>query len=580
MKNRLVLFVALTIIFGVASFAQNNVGIGTTTPHTSALLDLTSTNQGLLIPRVVLLTATNSTSPVNGPATGLLVYNESGSLSQGFYYWNGSEWIMVGAGGSVAGCTTLDEAYDCEGAGAGRQITTSAGSVEITLPLAGSGDSGLDVISDKGTLAAPTGAITAVNNQHGVALIAEITNTSNAYGAIQGISYSGLTGTDLPSGVSGYHDGTGLGVGIWGQTSTNSTAGPSYGIYGLSSGNGNGFGGYFFSNKYPGLFAETNVTNSPAAQFAGAGQVATSPALLTVGWAQFSAGVSPDASSYGVSALINNVAGEITVAPDMGQYGSIGASGIEWYYLYYYNASQASRRELKRNITYLDEDISEYIMADIEKMKPALYKYNIENDEIVVGNELKTRYNMHLGFIVDETPDYVQDNAFNGIDNYSLTSMAISGVQYNRKSIIKLEEKVETLSKQVNDFGIASLSGTEVYVKFNQNFKGTVPVVSVTPNKAVGDFYIKSQNAYGFVLAVESSQNFDFNWIALANVEEESVQEKDVPNINPDLMSQLKVDEARKAQLRKLLTKTQVDPLEIQGADAKDSKSVKFIPAK
>jgi hypothetical protein len=77
----------LCIVFTVLT-AQDNVGIGTTSPHSSALLDLTSTNKGLLIPRVVLLATTNNTSPINGPATGLLVYNESGSLDAGFYYWD------------------------------------------------------------------------------------------------------------------------------------------------------------------------------------------------------------------------------------------------------------------------------------------------------------------------------------------------------------------------------------------------------------------------------------------------------------------------------------------------------------
>jgi hypothetical protein len=68
--------------------SQNNVGIGTTTPHASALLDLTATDKGLLIPRVALVAANNGTTPVNGPATGLLVYNTGtgGLTPAGFYY--------------------------------------------------------------------------------------------------------------------------------------------------------------------------------------------------------------------------------------------------------------------------------------------------------------------------------------------------------------------------------------------------------------------------------------------------------------------------------------------------------------
>lgn len=67
----------------LASFAQ--VGIGTTTPHPSAQLDVVSTNKGLLVPRVA------NTSDVTGtPAKGLVVYQTSGS--EGFYVFDGASW--------------------------------------------------------------------------------------------------------------------------------------------------------------------------------------------------------------------------------------------------------------------------------------------------------------------------------------------------------------------------------------------------------------------------------------------------------------------------------------------------------
>jgi hypothetical protein len=128
------------LLFAICTFAsftvmnitaQNNVGIGTTSPHASAVLDLTASDKGLLIPRVNLVALNNGAAPISSPATGLLVYNQGGSVAVGFYYWDGDEWILVGSGGSVAGCTPLDEAYDCNGSGAGRVITADAGSVEI-----------------------------------------------------------------------------------------------------------------------------------------------------------------------------------------------------------------------------------------------------------------------------------------------------------------------------------------------------------------------------------------------------------------------------------------------------------------
>lgn len=83
-----------------------NVGIGTIAPNASALLDLTSSNQGFLPPRIAL-TATNSASPTTSPAAGLLVYNTAtagtapNNVTPGYYYWNGSAWVSFGSGNPV-----------------------------------------------------------------------------------------------------------------------------------------------------------------------------------------------------------------------------------------------------------------------------------------------------------------------------------------------------------------------------------------------------------------------------------------------------------------------------------------------
>jgi hypothetical protein len=68
-------------------YYTGGVAIGTSTPNTSAVLDLESTNQGFLVPRV------SSTASVTSPATGLLVY-QTGSPA-GFYYYTGSLWTIL-----------------------------------------------------------------------------------------------------------------------------------------------------------------------------------------------------------------------------------------------------------------------------------------------------------------------------------------------------------------------------------------------------------------------------------------------------------------------------------------------------
>jgi hypothetical protein len=77
-----------SIIFG----QTNNVGIGTTTPNATAMLDVSSTTKGILIPRMTAV----QKSAISSPATGLLIYQTDGT--PGFYYYNGSAWGLVGAG--------------------------------------------------------------------------------------------------------------------------------------------------------------------------------------------------------------------------------------------------------------------------------------------------------------------------------------------------------------------------------------------------------------------------------------------------------------------------------------------------
>ena len=73
---------------------SQNVGINQLNPDPSAILDITATDMGLLIPRVAL-NDVNTAAPVTTPAEGLLIYNETGTEAHGFYYWDGSMWIQA-----------------------------------------------------------------------------------------------------------------------------------------------------------------------------------------------------------------------------------------------------------------------------------------------------------------------------------------------------------------------------------------------------------------------------------------------------------------------------------------------------
>lgn len=89
MKKLLIILLSFTVYN-----SQAQVGIGTTSPNTTAQLDITATDKGLLIPR---LTVTQRLGITN-PATGLLVYQTTDVT--GFYYYNGVTWTNLVSGGS------------------------------------------------------------------------------------------------------------------------------------------------------------------------------------------------------------------------------------------------------------------------------------------------------------------------------------------------------------------------------------------------------------------------------------------------------------------------------------------------
>ncbi len=104
MKNlniKITAIIICTVFLSISNISiSQNVGINQLNPHASAILDITATDMGLLIPRVDLDNISTA-APVTAPAEGLLIYNETGTEAHGFYYWNGSQWVKLlsGAGG-------------------------------------------------------------------------------------------------------------------------------------------------------------------------------------------------------------------------------------------------------------------------------------------------------------------------------------------------------------------------------------------------------------------------------------------------------------------------------------------------
>jgi hypothetical protein len=85
MKN----LIYLLLILPSAVLAQSgSVGIGTTTPNASAVLDIQSTEKGMLVPRM----STAQRNAIPTPAPGLLVFDNT---TRSFWYRGGSNWIEL-----------------------------------------------------------------------------------------------------------------------------------------------------------------------------------------------------------------------------------------------------------------------------------------------------------------------------------------------------------------------------------------------------------------------------------------------------------------------------------------------------
>lgn len=101
-KSALFTFLCLfsSVVFG-------QVGIGTTNPASSSILDISSEDKGMLIPRMTQL----QRNAIPSPANGLMVY-QIDDIS-GFYYYNGSAWTSMSASsGDNLGDHTATQAFN------------------------------------------------------------------------------------------------------------------------------------------------------------------------------------------------------------------------------------------------------------------------------------------------------------------------------------------------------------------------------------------------------------------------------------------------------------------------------------
>ncbi len=81
-------FIVLSFIF-ICNISLSQVGIGTTNPHSSSILEVASTTKGMLIPRMTMAQRLSIISP----SEGLMIYQIDGT--KGIWIYTGNEWKVA-----------------------------------------------------------------------------------------------------------------------------------------------------------------------------------------------------------------------------------------------------------------------------------------------------------------------------------------------------------------------------------------------------------------------------------------------------------------------------------------------------
>ena len=267
MKKTLIIF-GLSILCYTMVMAQN-VGINSTgnQPDASAGLDISFSNEGLLIPRVDIADLSTA-APVTSPATSLLVYNTNTTTGPGYFYWDGNKWSklsdindgepwkLTGNAGTTAGTnflgTTDDVSLVFKTKNNERMRISNTGNVGIGTTTPGYP---ITVVSTALTSGAFFNTSTSTNN-YGVYGQCSSTDGYGYGGNFKG-GYVGAFGFVNPTGSDNYigikgqvNGGSGINYGTYGYANTSSTA---FGAYGNSTTTGSGWSygvyGYSTSNS-------------------------------------------------------------------------------------------------------------------------------------------------------------------------------------------------------------------------------------------------------------------------------------------------------------------------------------------
>lgn len=125
LKLKIILSAFIMLVMNALLVAQVKIGDNPTLINANSVLEIESTNKGLLMPRVAL-TSTTIASPLLAHVVGMNVYNTAtaGDVTPGNYYNNGTKWIRVADEANVNRYNSVEATGD---------ITTSS-TTDVAIP--------------------------------------------------------------------------------------------------------------------------------------------------------------------------------------------------------------------------------------------------------------------------------------------------------------------------------------------------------------------------------------------------------------------------------------------------------------
>lgn len=549
------------VVAALALLSQSNyaqVGIGTTTPDASSALDVTSTDSGMLVPRVSLVNVTNGATPVNTPATSLLVYNTNASIvggsGEGFYYWDGSEWVRLATkpttDWSITGNAGTNTSTNFIGTTDAQGFVVKTNNVERYRVLA-TGNTGFGTTTPASSLS--VAANTTIGSNYAAANAAPTDGLRVEGQAVIGKS----TGEDTRDKFSvhttetSYNNVTGYPNDTADRAIAGYAAADEIGVFGYATRTGYGVVGLAHANSISsfvqtgeGVLGQADGTSGATSIPIGvhgiidestSGIYAATPVLgennnITTGFGL--GGGAYNSATPAVSGVYGNFASRVTNsntnAYQFGVIGDILLLGVA-------NQPDASGGVLGTNAS------SDFGILGYKSMNGTMYCVygGGANDSLNNGNNGRTDSNnstpnntIGLGINGGFMGGYVRGSQYGMISKGQEFGMYVQGNTLVNEPIVQLIDNNSanraiaytpaSTTVDVNTRGNGALKNGKTFVRFDQTFKNLVSKtnninITITPTGETNGVFVSKITADGFYVKenLQGTSNASFNWVAI-----------------------------------------------------------------